>query len=136
MPRLSVEVQEPRIAFLLGDEWKTVPDPPTPPSTQALSEAWQTLTKQYSGAKTSIATAMSDMDTVRVLVQCKPTDVVAEHIMTPSALEAVPAASRPLVLLSHMLGAVAGAKANPQAESATCISPDGNGTVSNHRAGD
>lgn len=54
---------------------------------------------------------MSDLDTLRHLVQCQQTDVmpaaITLHTMTAAALETAPAASRPLILLVHVLGAVA-----------------------------
>ncbi|KAL3131961.1 hypothetical protein ABBQ38_007657 [Trebouxia sp. C0009 RCD-2024] len=50
---------------------------------------------------------MSDIEAVWQLVKCKPTDIlpsaVAHPILTASALESAPAASRLLLLLSHEL---------------------------------
>ena len=65
----------------------------------------------HSAATTYAASAMSDMDTLSQLVRCNSTDIlpaaVAQHTLTASALETAPAASRPLILLIHALGAVA-----------------------------
>ena len=132
--QLTVEVQEPSLAFLLGSKWSVISDPPI--TLKAIAQAWQMIAIQYSKAMTYTATAMSDMDTLLGLAQCKQADIlpaaVALHTVTASALETAPAASRPLVMLIHVLGAVAGTKPNTPVDFATqhFKFPEGRGTAS------
>lgn len=107
---LTVEVQEATVSLLLGSNWLNI-DSPDAPDRQALSEVWQSFAMAHSAAATYAATAMSDMDTLSQLVQCKHTDTLpasaAQSTLTAAAMESASAASRPLVLLIHALGAVA-----------------------------
>lgn len=106
--QLTVELQEATLSFLLGSNWLNI-DAPSAPDRQALSEVWQSVAMAHSAAATYAATAMSDMDTLSQLVQCKHTDILpasaALPTLTAAAVES--AASRPLVLLIHALGTVA-----------------------------
>ena len=111
--QLTVEVQEPTLSFLLGSKWLNV-DAPKTSDRQALSEAWYSIAMAHSTAATYAATAMSDLDTLSQLVQCKHRDIlpasVAQPTLTAAAVETASAASRPLVLLIHALGTVAASR--------------------------
>ena len=89
--------------FLLGNTWSVGTDG------RILTEIWQTVALDLSAAATYAATVMSDFDTVCQLMQCGPTDILppafAHSILTASALESAPAASRLLLLLIHELTA-------------------------------
>ena len=108
--QLTVELQEATLSFLLGSNWLNI-DAPDAPDRQTLSEVWQSVAMAHSAAATYAATAMSDMDTLSQLVQCKHTDILpasaAQPSLTAVAVESASAASRPLVLLIHALGTVA-----------------------------
>lgn len=101
---MTVEVQEPTLAFVVGSEWSHFSAPEE--NYIAISHAWRVLAIQYA------ATPMPDMDTLLHLVQCKRSDLapapVAQHTVTASALGPALAARQHLVLLIHALGTVAG----------------------------
>lgn len=115
MPRsrvilLTVEVQKPTLAFLLGDKW-SITITTDIDFHKALSGAWQDIAMTHSAAATYAATAMSDADMLSQLVHCNNTDIlpaaVVQSTLAASALEAAPAGVGPLVLLIHALGAAA-----------------------------
>ena len=101
---MTVEVQEPTLAFVVGGEWSLFSAPLE--KCIAISYAWRALVIQYA------ATPMPDMNTLLQLVQCKRSDLapapVAQHTMTASALGPALAARQHLVFLIHALGTVAG----------------------------
>ena len=111
--QLTVEVQEPGLAFLIGKKWSIItPDLVTP--VQALLEAWHTMSMQYSAVtimlqqpcQAWICCLLCAVQTDR----CLPA-LVAVHTLTASALQTAPTASHLLVLLIHTLSAIAGTRA-------------------------
>ena len=87
---------------------------PTGSDRQALSKVWYDIAMAHSSATTYAATAMSDMDTLLNLIQCKHTDILPASVAQPNleaaAVGTASAASQPLVLLIHALGTVAASR--------------------------